>query len=66
MIVFDKFWITMKEKGVSTYKLREEHGFNSKTIAKLRKNENITTQTLNRLCEILDCDVSDIIEYKKS
>jgi DNA-binding Xre family transcriptional regulator len=55
----------MKTKGVSTYKLREDYGFNTKTIAKLRKNENVTTYTLNKLCTILDCDISDIIQYKK-
>lgn len=65
MIIFDKFWNVMKEKGVSTYKLREDYGFNSKTIAKLRKNENVTTYTLNKLCSILEVDVSEIIEYVK-
>ena len=65
MIIYDKFWATMKKKGVSTYKLREDYGFNTKTIAKLRKNENVTTYTLNRLCTILDCDISEIMEYIK-
>ena len=65
MIIYDKFWETMKLKGVSTYLLRETHGFNSKTIAKLRNNENVTTATLNKLCFILDCELSDIAEYKK-
>ncbi len=65
MIIFDKLWHTMKEKGISTYRLRESHGFNTKTIAKLRSNGNVTTATLNRLCSILDCEISDIIEYKK-
>lgn len=64
MIVFDNLWITMKEKGVSTYRLREEHGFNSKTIAKLRRNENVTTATLDKLCRILKCDISEIATYK--
>lgn len=65
MIIYDKLWTVMKEKGVSTYRLREDYGFNSKTIAKLRKNENVTTNTLNKLCTILECDISEIIEYKK-
>ncbi len=41
MIVFDKLWITMKKKEVSTYKLREECGIDSKTIRRLKANENI-------------------------
>ena len=65
MIIFDKLWITMKNKGVSTYRLREDYGFNTKTIAKLRQNGNVTTATLNKLCTILDCDISEISEYKK-
>ena len=64
-ILFDKFWVTMKKKAISTYRLRENYGFNTKTIAKLRKNENVTTYTLNRLCTILNCDISEIMEYKK-
>ena len=63
MIVFDKLWITMKEKGVSTYKLREECGIDSKTIRRLRANDNIETKTLNKLCAVLDCKIEDIMEY---
>lgn len=65
MITYGKLWETMKEKGVSTYRLRECYGFNSKTIAKLRKNGTVTTQTLDRLCSILDCELSDVAEYKR-
>lgn len=65
MIIFNKLWDTMKNKGVSTYRLREDHGFNTKTIAKLRQNGNVTTATLNKLCNILDCDISEILEYVK-
>lgn len=64
MIVFDKFWVTMKKRGISTYRLREDYGFNTKTIAKLRNNGNVTTYTLNKLCKILNCDICEIIEYK--
>ena len=65
MIVFDKLWVTMKKKGISTYKLRENCGIDSKTIRRLRANENIETKTLDKLCEALDCNITDIIEYKK-
>ena len=65
MIIYNKLWVTMKKKGISTYRLRESHGFNTKTIAKLRQNGTVTTQTLNKLCSIFDCDISDIAEYKK-
>lgn len=65
MIVYDKLWDMMKKREISTYRLREPHGFNTKTIAKLRQNGTVTTQTLNKLCTILDCELSDIAEYKK-
>ena len=65
MIVFDKLWLLMKEKGISTYTLREKCGIDSKTVRRLRANENMETKTLDKLCAILDCRVEDIMEYKK-
>ena len=65
MIVYDKLWDMMKKREISTYRLRESHGFNTKTIAKLRQNGTVTTQTLNKLCTILVCELSDIAEAKK-
>lgn len=65
MIVFDKLWETMKEKNISQYRLIKEFGISSGQLDRLRKNENVNTYTLNTLCEILDCDLSDIAEYKK-
>ena len=64
MIVFDKLWQTMKNKGVSTYWLREKCGIDSKTIRRLRANENIETKTLDKLCHALDCKIEDIMEYQ--
>ena len=65
MIVFDKLWITMKEKGVSTYKLREECGIDSKTVRRLKANDNMETKTLNKICAFLDCKIEDIMEFTK-
>ena len=63
MIVFDPLWNTMKNRGVSTYRLREACGIDSKTVRRLRANENIETKTINRLCAFLDCSVEDIMVY---
>lgn len=63
MIVFDKLWITMEQKGFSTYKLREKCGIDSKTIRRLKANENIETKTIDKLCLALNCRVEDILEY---
>ena len=63
MIVFDKLWGVMKEKGVTTYQLREKCGIDSKTVRRLRANDNMETKTLNKLCMVLDCKLEDIAEY---
>ena len=54
MIVFDKLWRVMEEKGVSTYRLREDCGIDSKTVRRLRANDNVETKTLSKLCAVLD------------
>lgn len=63
MIRFDKLWKTMEQRGVSTYLLRERCGIDSKTIRRLRANDNIETKTLDKLCAALDCGIEDIVEY---
>ena len=63
MIVFDKLWVTMEQKGFSTYKLREQCGIDSKTIRRLKANENIETKTLDKLCYALNCRIEDIAEF---
>ena len=63
MIVFDKLWDTMERRGITTYQLRENCGFDSKTIRRLRANDNMETKTLNKLCAVLRCRLEDIAEY---
>lgn len=63
MIVFDRLWNTMKEKGVSTYWLREKCGIDSKTVRRLKANENIEKKTLDKLCAALGCKLEDIAEF---
>ena len=65
MIVFCKLWQLMERKGVSTYYLREKAGIDSKTIRRLRANDNIETKTLDKLCAVLECRLEDIAEYRK-
>ena len=63
MIKFDRLWQTMEEKRVTTYQLRERCGFDSKTIRRLKANENMETKTLNKLCAVLGCGLNEIAEY---
>ena len=64
MIVYDKLWKTMKEKGVSQYKLINEYGFSNGQLDRFRKNENVNMYTIDTLCRILNCAIEDIAEYK--
>mgnify|MGYP003294754010 CR=1 FL=1 len=63
MIVYNKLWATMKERGISQYKLIHEYKFSAGQLSRLRQNESVTTFTLNTLCEILHCKIEDIAEY---
>ncbi len=65
MIVYDKLWDTMKQKNISQYALIKKYNISTGQLDRLRKNGNVSTHTLNILCDILECDLSDIAEYKK-
>lgn len=66
MMVFDRLWKTMKERGLSQYKLIKEYKMSTEQLDRLRKNENVNTYTLDQLCRILDCSLDDIAEYRES
>lgn len=63
LITYDKLWKTMKEKGISQYDLYTKYNMNRSQLDRLRHNKNVTVITLDRLCNILDCRVEDIIEH---
>lgn len=63
MIVFDRLWKTMKERGLSQYKLIKEYKMSTEQLDRLRKNENVNTYALDQLCRILNCGLEDIAEY---
>ncbi len=65
MISYEPLWQTMKEKKISTYTLIEKYHVQSKTVYNLKHNKHITTATLERLCEILECTPNDIIGFFK-
>jgi DNA-binding Xre family transcriptional regulator len=53
----------MERKNITTYQLREKSGIDSKTIRRLKANDNMETKTLNKLCAVLECRLEDIAEY---
>ena len=65
MISYEPFYKTLKEKNISTYKLITQFNISRSLLDRLRHNKPISTVTLNDLCAILDCEVSDILIYIK-
>lgn len=63
MISIEPFWKQMKEKGISTYVMENQFDLNPCEISRLRNNHNFTLKTLNRLCALFECDITDIIVY---
>ncbi len=63
MIQYSPLWKTMAEKRVTTYTLRVKYGMSHATVQRLQRNMHVSTFTLNRLCEILGCEISDVVEY---
>ena len=59
---YNPLWKLLIDKGINKAKLREMTKISSASIAKLGKGENVTTEILLRICEVLDCDLSDIVE----
>ncbi len=64
MISYEPFFKTMKRKHITSYRLFQM-GFSSSTYHSIKRGNSMTMKTLNTLCELLDCEVSDIIEYRK-
>lgn len=66
MMSFTPLWKTIKDKKVSVYALIYKHKVSRSTIDKLKHDRNVTLATVERLCEILDCRVEDIVVYEKN
>lgn len=64
MISYEPLWKTMKKLGATTYTLQVKGGISSSTIRRLKAGESVSTNTLDAICKILKCTVSDIIEYQ--
>ncbi len=63
LISYEPLWVTMKQKGITTYSLIKDYQFSRGTLDSLKQNRNISTATLNTLCTILSCEVKDILCY---
>ncbi|MBR2896014.1 MAG: helix-turn-helix transcriptional regulator [Oscillospiraceae bacterium] len=63
MISYAPLWNTMRERGATTYTLEVKGHISSSTIRRLKAGDSVSTNTLDALCKILNCDLPDIIAY---
>ena len=63
MISYRRLWEVMKERGVSQYALIKQYHVSPGQITRLKRNESVSTHTIEMLCRILHCQVGDIMEY---
>ena len=64
-IVYDKLWQRLNDMHLQKQELREAAGISRASMAKLAKNENVTTDVLAKVCAALDCDIADITEFRR-
>lgn len=63
MIKYDKLWVTAEKKGITKSMLTKKYNVSKAQLYRLRYNQPVSTNTLDRLCNILECDISDIMEH---
>ncbi len=63
MISYDNLWNVMKEKGISQYALIKRYHISPGQITRLKRNESVSTHTIDMFCKILNCEVADIMKY---
>ena len=63
MISYDNLWNIMKEKGITQYALIKQYHVSPGQITRLKRNESVSTHTIEVFCKILDCEVEDIMKY---
>ena len=63
MISYENLWTGMKEKQISQYALIKKYGVSPGQITRLKRNESVSTHTIDMFCRILDCEVEDIMRY---
>ncbi len=64
MLSYNKLWKLIIDKGINKTQLREMTGITTNILAKLGKNESVQIEVLAKICEVLECDLNDIVEIK--
>ena len=62
---YNKLWKLLIDKGMTKTDLRMKTGMSTSTLAKMSNNENVSMEIILRICEILECNVGDIVDATK-
>lgn len=62
-ICYKKLWKLLIDKELQKKDLRIAAGLSTNVIAKLGKNENVSTEVLGKICKVLQCEITDIMEF---
>lgn len=63
IISYEPLWNTLKEKNISQYELIKNYHFSTGTLDALRKNRSITLNTLHDICTMINCGITDVVEF---
>lgn len=63
VIKYDRLWATMQQRGITQYDLYTHYNINRSQLNRLRHNQNVEVNTIDKLCNILSCRVEDIMEH---
>ena len=63
MISFDNLWKTMKKRGITQYALIKTYNISPAQITRFKRNESVSTHTIEVFCKILECNVEDVMTY---
>ena len=62
-ICYNKLWKLLIDKEMMKKDLRDQSGITTNALAKLGKNEHVSTQILEKICRVLDCNIEDVCEF---
>ena len=63
MISYAPLWETMKKKNATTYTLQVKGNVSSSTMRRIKAGDSVSTNTIDEICRILNCEIYDIIKY---
>ena len=64
-VSYNRLWKLLIDKEMTKTEMRDKVGMSSSTLSKLSKNQEVTMPVLMRICETLDCNIEDIVEFKR-